>query len=251
LDVLNAEHERVAGMVDDLGRVMAALGERADAIRLLSRRAKAASEAIASRDVALGQALEELPTTVTQVDSTTGRLARFSRSATPVLRNMGQGFRQLAPAVRTLQPAAAAGRRTMAALDRFATRATPLTGDLRGFATRAVDLPPALKRFLNEYRPFVAYLAPYAGDVGSFFALNRLASELVSGPGKVLRVLFTISEDSYGATRGEERRALDALIETGLVTKVHTVGVNPYPAPGTVGHPRPFDGHYPRVKVDR
>ena len=48
-----------------------------------------------------------------------------------------------------------------------------------------------------------------------------------------------------------QREALDKLEQAGLLTPIGgRLGVNPYPQPGTVGSPRPFDGDYPRVEAE-
>jgi phospholipid/cholesterol/gamma-HCH transport system substrate-binding protein len=248
--VLREERAQVGTLIDDFGRVMAALGDREQDIRLLARQGKLAAEAVASRDRQLGETLEELPATVRQVRGTATRLASFSHLATPVLGDMRIAFEDLAPAVRVLRPAAAAGRRTVRELGGFARQAIPLLVNLRRFSNRGAKSVPPLDRFLGEYGPFARYAAPYHREFAAFFSNTRSSVGTLVDPGRVARIHFVISESTYAASQGEERRAYDALLSTGLLSTTRSVGKNPYPAPGTLGDPRPFEGNYTRVEAD-
>jgi phospholipid/cholesterol/gamma-HCH transport system substrate-binding protein len=248
--VLRGERDDVATLVDDFGRVMSALGDRKDDIQLLARRLTVASESLASRDQRVGETLDELPGAIDQVRTTTSNLASFSELATPVLADLRLAFNDLRPAVRDLRPAAGLGRKTVRALGRFAPRAGPLLDELEGFAGAAAGSVGPLDNFLGEYGPFAQYLAPYAPELGSFFAHFRSATDSVRGPGHVARLQVGVSSSSVGAFTPEMKSAFEALLDIGALTEVYDKGENAYPRPGQLGKPLPFEGDYPRVRAD-
>ncbi|MCW3038908.1 MAG: Long-chain-fatty-acid--CoA ligase [Solirubrobacterales bacterium] len=249
--VLAADRQQVAGLVDDLGAVTDALGNRAAAIQLLTRRAHTLGSAVASRDRALRGTLDALPGFLGQAQQTNDDLGAFSRRATPVVGDLADATVQLAPAVRDLGPAAAETRRTMAALASFTAKATPLAAHLRPFAKVGARFAGPLEELLREFNPLQEYLAPYARDVGGIIATSRAGTEKVDSLGHYSRVVPLVSASSaFGVLSPSQEAALEALRENGLVQNLDPRGHNAYPKPGTAGAPASFSGNYPRVKRD-
>lgn len=250
LQVLSGQRGEVATLMDDFGQVMRAIGHRSVSVQLLARQMKGAAEAVASRDRQFGRALEELPGTVHQVRKTSAHLASFSGQATPVLADMRRAFRDLAPAVRELGPAAAAGRRTMYELGRFAPEADPLLTELRSFAGAGTTFVPPLDRFLGQYGPFARYLKPYAPELGAFLGNQRSATSTLVPPSHVVRLQAGVAPSTLAVWTPEMKRAFEALVKDGVLRKLSTTGENPYPRPGSLFNPEPFRGQYPRVTAD-
>lgn len=249
--VLAADRRQVASLVDDLGVVTRSLGDRADAIQLLTRRARTLSEAVASRDDALRATFDALPGFLRQARATAGGLGAFGRQATPVVGDLAAATEQLTPAVRNLRPAAAETRRTMAALASFTARATPLAAHLRPFSDVATRFAGPLEALLREVNPLQEYLAPYARDLGGIIATDRAGSESYDALGHYSRVVPVVSKSSaFGVLTPEQEAALQALRKNGLLQTVDARGHNAYPMPGTAGAPVPFAGGYPRVQRD-
>jgi phospholipid/cholesterol/gamma-HCH transport system substrate-binding protein len=244
--VLSRERDHVAGLVDSFGRVTRALGERGDSIRLLTRQAKATAEAVAARDQKLRETIAVLPPFLRQARVTSTRLNGFSRTATPVLRDLRLATTDLVPTVRDLLPAARGGQTVARELRGFARAATPALAQLRPFARVARPFVAPLEAFLRQANPFFAYMAPYWREVSTFFALDAASYQPTDALGHVARIALPVSRSNLsGVLTPEQDKALQA-----LSGELDTRGNNAYPAPGEAGDPKPFTGTYPRVEAD-
>jgi phospholipid/cholesterol/gamma-HCH transport system substrate-binding protein len=250
--VLAADDQQVAALVDDVGRVARALGARRAGIQLFAQQGPALARAVAARDQSLRQTLAALPSFLAQAHRTIGRLGRFSTTATPVMGNLRIATDQLAPAVADLQPAAQATRTTMRALGGFARRATPMVGRLQPFASETDRLMTPLEALLRQANPLLAYISPYMREVASFFSGMRAESKYYDALGHYNRVGAVLSKSlPVGLFTPKQDAALKALLKTGAVTRaLETRGNNAYPKPGTMLHPTPFTGSYPRLHAD-
>lgn len=244
VQVLAGQREHVARLVDSFGRVAAALGERGDAIQLLTRRAKDTADAVAQRDEQLRATLEQLPSFVRQAGATSNRLTGFSRAATPVLRDMRLATEELVPMVEELRPAARRGRAVARELSGFSRAAVPALERLAPFSERAAEAVPPLAGFLRQVNPLLAYLAPYSREVSTFFALDAASFQATDATGHVARVLLPLSRSNAAGTLTPEQEKLLEKLNGALDTR----GTNAYPAPGTAGDPTPFAGTYPRLE---
>ena len=252
-DVLAQERQHVASLVDSFGRVTRALGDRRDAIRLLVRRSRIAAEAVAARDDQLRATVAELPPFLRQSRATATRLMGFSTAATPVVRDLRLAVQDLVPAVEDLRPAAIAGRRTMRELDRFAVAAAPVLRQLPAFADAAAEFVPPLAGSLRQANPLLAYLAPYWRELSSFLAIVGAGTEMTDEIGHLGRIMPLVSRSSVpGTLSPAEEELLEAFNESlgQIGESVDTRGVNPYPAPGEAGLPKPFTGDYPRLEAE-
>lgn len=241
------ERVRVAGLVDAFGRVTRALGDRRDAIRLLARRSRVTVEAVAARDEQLRRALAELPAFLRQTRATATRLSGFSIDAMPVMRDLRLAVQDLVPAMQELRPAAAAGQRTVHALDRFAVVGTPALTQLRPFANAAARLVPPLAGTLRQANPLLGYLARYWRELSSFLAQAGAAAKYTDQTGHIGRILPLLSRSSLPGTMSPaDEKLLRSLTGEGADTR----GVNAYPAPAEAGLAKPFTGNYPRLEAD-
>jgi phospholipid/cholesterol/gamma-HCH transport system substrate-binding protein len=242
--VLDKQRSHVASLVDSLGRVAAALGERRDAIRLLTRQAKATAEAVATRDAKLRDMLAALPGFLHQAGKTGTRLTAFAPDATPVMRDLRLAIQDLVPAVNDLLPAARSGQKVVRELSRFSRAATPAVKQLPPFDAKGIALVPPLEGFLRQVNPLAAYLAPYSKEISTFFALNGATYGAVDQLGHVARIILPVSRsNAAGLFTAEQEQLLQQ-----LSGPLDTRGSNAYPAPGTDGAPKPFTGTYPRLE---
>jgi phospholipid/cholesterol/gamma-HCH transport system substrate-binding protein len=244
--VLAQDRAQVAGLVDSFGRVARALGDRRDSIRLLTRQAKVAAQAVAERDTQLRAMLNALPPFLAQARATSTRLNTFSLDATPVVHDLRTATEELVPAVRDLLPAATQGQPLVRELERFARAATPAMAQLRPFAGTANRLVPPLAGFLRQLNPFVAYLAPYAPEISTFFALDAASFQPTDTLGHVARIILPVSRsNAAGVLTAEQEQRLQELSGS-----LDTRGSNAYPAPGEAGGAKAFTGAYPRLEPD-
>lgn len=248
---LSAHRAEVSALVDDLGVVMSTLGERSSDIRLFARRSDSALSALDRRDEHLERSLRQLPGTLRQARATSAGLAALSGSATPVLRNLRVSAEELPPLMRDLGPAAAAARRTMASLDTFSRRGTPALESLKAFAASGAEAAPALGGLLRHYNPFARYIARYAQELGAFAANMRSLSNAVDATGKLARINGVVTPSTVAAFTPEMKQIYGRLRELGaLEESLGPHHLNPYPAPGKIADPGPFEGPYPRVQAE-
>jgi len=250
LDVLAHQRDDVATIVDDVGRVMRALGDRAAAIRLLSRRLRTEAGAVAARDRKLAATIDTLPATLRQAQATTAHLGRFAGQATPVLASLTTGFNRLVPGMVALGPASDATRGMLRQLGRFDRAGTPLLGALRRFSTAGLPAVPRLDGFLREVNPALRHLDPYARELGAFFANQRSITSSDEGPGKIGRIHAIMSSSTLTSYPPQLQSALKALLRAGALGLAAPRGNNAYPKPGEMPQPAPFSGRYPRLDPD-
>jgi phospholipid/cholesterol/gamma-HCH transport system substrate-binding protein len=248
---LAADRAEVTSLIDDFGRVMRAIGDRGDGIRMFARRGSALARTLAARDESLRRTLAALPPLLRQTRTTSARLGRFSSSATPVMRDLRRSTEQLAPAVAELRPTAEITRRAIRQLGRFSRESIPLAAKLRPFARGATGLAPALERTLRELNPLIAYLKPHLPELGSIFGGLRGATEIYDAIGHYTRVGLVITKSGpVGILPPEQENALQALFDAGILKDADTRGYNAYPAPGSLVEPKPASGGYARVEAD-
>jgi phospholipid/cholesterol/gamma-HCH transport system substrate-binding protein len=161
LKVLNAQQPTVRRLVSDTGTVFAALSERDGQLRSLIENSNRVFETTAARDDELADTFRVLPTFERESTLTVNRLARFSRTANPLVT-------QLRPAARQLSP-------TLTDLSALAPDLRALFRDLDPLITASERGLPALERFNDELHPLLAetdeplrQLNPILGFVGAY-----------------------------------------------------------------------------------
>jgi phospholipid/cholesterol/gamma-HCH transport system substrate-binding protein len=240
------ERASVARLVDSFGVVAAALGEREEAVRSLTRSAKAAAEAVAARDAQLKDTIDELPGFLRQAEVTSARLGSFSGRATPVIGDLRGAMEDLVPVMHELRPASVAGQRALRSLDRFARAGTPALRALPRFDRALSSFIPPYEQFLRDLNPLVAYLEPYWREISTWFALAGAAVDNTDQIGHVARVLLPVSRESLPGTLPPE---VEELVDD-LLGGLDTRGSNAFPAPGQAADPAPASGDYPRLQAD-
>ncbi len=244
--VLAEQRNHVAGLVDSLGTVARALGERKEAIRTLTLASKAEAEAVAARDDDLRATLRALPPFLRQGQRTATKLTGFSGRAVPVMRDLRLAADDLVPAVNDLRPAAADARVTLRRLRTFSVAARPAFQRLRPFAQATEGFVPPYEAFLRQVAPFSRYMEPYSRELSTWFALDAANTDAVDSVGHVARVLLPVSRSSFPATLPKEVEDLLKKASSGLDTR----GANPLPAPGTAAAGTPRTGPVPQVDED-
>ena len=138
----------------------------------------------------------------------------------------------------------------MRRLQPFATATRPLLAALRAFSGPGATALPQVDALLRDLRPMLAYLAPYARDMGAFFANQRSALSAHDATSNLIRVFAIVSRSTYASFTPELRAAFDALVDAGAAGVSLRQGTNAYPAPGQIADPHGFSGTYPRVQAD-
>jgi virulence factor Mce-like protein len=246
--ILKSESGELGTVVDGTGQVMQAFADRTSDVQRLAIAAKAAAAAAASRDQALGAAIDELPATLVQVRASVNRLASFSSSAAPVITNLRTAVRDLGPVFPRLRPAAAQARALFRQLPAFVRRANPMLSALRLFTVAGTPAIASLDALLLQANPILAYLQPYVGDVGAFFATVGSATDTTDVMGNLARLQLLFDPQSLTVFTPAMQQLLKALVQAGGLSQLNSITLNPYPKPGTAGNPQPFSGTYPRLQ---
>jgi phospholipid/cholesterol/gamma-HCH transport system substrate-binding protein len=251
-NALVTEREALARLIPDLSRIFRAVGDRRVMIEQLVRAARRTATDVAAQDAALRAGLRELPPLLTSTRNTTTHLAAVGDHASPVLDDLTVSLQQLTPVARELPSATGP---TLAALRSLAGASTParrLLRSLRRFAGPTTELVPPLDDTLRELRPALAYLAPYSKDIASFFAsTGQAVAAGRDATGNMARIQPIFNPTALPVVGDDERRALEALVGSGLARLVTFKGSNNYPKPGTLATPGPLTGGYPQVHPDK
>lgn len=247
---LAGDRAHVAGLVDSLGRVTRALGDRRDAIRVLVRQAKVAAGAVTARNQQLDRTLTMLPGFLTQTRGTSARLQRFSLEATPVVRDLRQATQDLVPAVAALRSAAPAGRRVVRELRPAARALKPPVAELGPFSNAASTSVGPLASTLREVNPLLAYLSPYSRELSTVFAQIGAATKYTDSVGHLGRLAVMLGRGSLPGTLPLEESKLLEQLNRLAGGGLDTLGVNAYPAPGEAGLSKDFSGSYPTLQPE-
>jgi phospholipid/cholesterol/gamma-HCH transport system substrate-binding protein len=249
--VLAQDRGQLASLVQDFGTVAGALGSRRQAIETLVSDARLEALAVSSRDAQVRQTLALLPGVLRATSASVSHLGAFSLQATPVMHDLRLATEVLVPAVEELGPASAQARQTIVALSAFTPVAEPFAANLRRLAGSALPLLPALEGTLRQTNPMLAYLAPYATELGAVLSGTRAATEANGPISHYGRLNDNVNYASLaGLLNPAEQQALQAILRSGLLGAAGALQSNPYPQPGTVAHPVAFTGSYDRLQPD-
>ena len=151
LELLRGQDRQLAGLIRDTGEVLRAVsaGDRELAGTIVN--SNRAFEALASRDAALQEILQILPTFNEETRLSLNRLAAFSQDTQPLLDNLRPVVADVSPAFRAVQRLAPNLRRLLIELDPF------LDASLHGL--------PALRRTLAGLQPLLRVLDPYVANL--------------------------------------------------------------------------------------
>lgn len=237
VSTLAGDRQQISRLVEQLGDLSAAVGDRGDAIRLIARQGRTAFTAVARRDDAVRRTLAELPATLDRVRRTTGTVADVSDRATPVVENLTKAVTEVRPAVAALRPAAQEGRSILREVD---GAAEPLTGTLAsleraaGPATRAL---PKVDQVLCQVNPMLRYSKPYTQDVISTLIGLGSASNAYDAIGHTIRLVPVVTDNTLVGLPEDVSKFLYSAIHKGLLEKLLPLNWNPYPKPGEQGQP--------------
>ncbi|MHB8692558.1 MAG: MlaD family protein [Solirubrobacteraceae bacterium] len=245
--ILAAQRSQVGDLVVHFANVMQALGDRRNAIQGLARTALITAQAVAARDDALRQTIDQLPATLRPVSTTTQRLGRFSTTSVPVVTNLAAAANALVPAIRELPQAARATQDAVNQLTALSHPGTRLLTALGSFSATGQPVVPQLDDLLVQADPSLAYLSRYSREFAAFFANLAGMNQATDATGHIARVQGVFGPSSLPVFNGVERQALDALLRAGGITSLTSAGNDYYPAPGTLSRYAPFSAKFHHV----
>jgi phospholipid/cholesterol/gamma-HCH transport system substrate-binding protein len=250
-NVLNGQKQQVAGVVQQTAAVMQAIANRNADLQTLITGAMGTAQAVAARDTALEQTFAELPPTLAQARTSVSTLSSFAGRATPVMSNLRVALANLRPVFAALEPTAAGARTLFRRLPRFLAAANPLLANLRSVSKAGAPAVPALEALLRQLNPALAYITPYARDIGGFL-LNFGDHLYRGGDGEYLiRCACPIAADSFSSMTAEEQALVRALIKAGGLSGIANPSDNGLRPPGRLPDASyPFTGSYPRIQAE-
>lgn len=162
-------------VVRDTGRVFNSVSRENGQLRGLVTNGEATFSALASRDDALAQTFQILPTFLRETRTTVGRLERFARNTDPLVRDLRQPATDLGPTVRDLgdlspdleklfhdvHPLVSASATGVPAAQRFLEGAEPVL--------------TSTHNFFSELNPILSYLSYSRTTVSQFLATGASA----------------------------------------------------------------------------
>lgn len=248
VDAVHAQRRDLARVIDNSATVLGAISARERALRGLIADANTAASAAAARDERLRAAIRELPGTLGAATSTVGSLRALSRVGEPATTDIDNALVTLRPAIAELAPTARDTRGLLRRVPALAGEVGPLLEDLEGFSGKSRPAVRALRPALAQLEPAISYLRPYSPEVGSVVSNIGAFHGGKDATGSLARVQLLFDQSTLAnALPPEAGGLLDALAGTGLVGLLPSTKANPYPAPGSLDSPRPFDGPYPLI----
>ena len=235
MTLLSANRTQTSRLVDGLGRVSAAIGERETTIREMARNGRTTFQAVADRDGAVRELLDQLPPTLTQVRRTTTTLRSVTRRATPVVANLAGALSDVRPAVRALRPAAQEGRGVVRELG---AASPPLQRTLSRVRALSAPAPAAIKQLeetICQINPMVRYIKPYTGDVISLLIGLGSAANSYDATGHLLRLIPIIDDNTLVGLPPAVNKAAFTLFRSGLLGRSTRLDYEPFPKPGQIG----------------
>lgn len=232
------DREHAARLVDQLGDVAAAIGQRDDAITQIADRGLVALDAIRDRDASLRQTIALLPQSLRRVRSTADRVRAVTAVAQPVVQDATATLRALRPVVGELGPAATQGRRVMHEL----RGAEPgLQGILDALGPLSQTLPGTLgkaHKAICQAAPMLRYSKPYFPEALHILTGLGSVSNSYDATGHLLRLAPIFGENSVSGLPASVSQASQQLMYAGLVSDtVHNkIDYDAFMKPGSLGH---------------
>lgn len=243
LNTLVPQRAQIGQLVDQLGHLTAAIGDRTQAIEVTARQGTATLQALAAREGQLTQVLHDLPGLMSAVRSTTDVVGNVSDHAAPVVSNLAAATAQLRPAVAALAPAARDGRTVITSLqdaipslDALLKAAPPAIGSSRNGSTGVLADVTPIRSVFCQLNPALTYLKPYTASFWSIIPHLGSSSNPYDAIGHIVRLVPLINENSLAGAPPAIEQAAHQLLSSGLFLPDKVISLNPYPKPGAVGN---------------
>jgi phospholipid/cholesterol/gamma-HCH transport system substrate-binding protein len=176
LEPLDRQELALRRLIRDTGRAFGAASRQEGALRGLIVNGNRTFAALASRDDALAETFEVLPTFERETRTTMLRLERFARDTDPLVRLLREPADDLGPTVRDLGDLAPDLEQLFRDIDPLLDASEGGVPAAERFLEGAVPLLEAAHVFLPEVNPILAYLQ---------FNRTLVASFLVAGAGSI------------------------------------------------------------------
>jgi phospholipid/cholesterol/gamma-HCH transport system substrate-binding protein len=232
---LAAQHRQVADIVQNLGNVMDAIGQRTEALNKFAQGSLVTFRAVAARDVALDHILVRLPNALMALQRVSTTVGSVTPHIAPVATNLGDTLTDLKPTIRELGPASRQGTEILKSLGLASPGLRGVLIDIDKLQPSAVAALPAIHAATCQLDPMIRYISPYGPDLGAYFDDWGGATDAYSQ--KSHEVLTSLEVDPAALVRGVSSEpssaALTTLLDLGVFSKAGAVnGFDPARPPG-------------------
>jgi ABC-type transporter Mla subunit MlaD len=235
MDVLYPDRDLVAQLVDQLGRVTAAIGDRSAAIDAIANQGVTALRALAQRDQSLAATLDALPSTLQQVKQTSQTVGDVSSRSTPVVLNLAAATRELRPAVQDLAPSATAGRGLLYELGGAAPKLTDTLNSLKNLSNTLPDALGPTNTTFCQLDPALRYIQPRFQELWQIITALGSGSNNYDALGHMVELTPMFDQGSLAGTPPAFQTAAHQLLESGLFTSSELRSYEPFIPNGQIG----------------
>jgi phospholipid/cholesterol/gamma-HCH transport system substrate-binding protein len=178
---LDEQEVALRRVVRDTGRTFHAISRENGQLRGVITNGDATFSALASRDDALAQTFQILPTFLRETRATVGRLEQFARNTDPLVRDLRGPADDLAPTVRDLGDLSPDLEKLFNNIGPLVDASATGVPAAQRFLVGAAPVLESTHVFLRQLNPILSYLSFSRGQVSQFLSLG--ASSL-GGTGK-------------------------------------------------------------------
>jgi phospholipid/cholesterol/gamma-HCH transport system substrate-binding protein len=237
---LAAQHAQVANIVQNLGGIMQAIGDRTQAVQQFASGSLTTFNALAARDNALRSTITELPDILNSIRSTAGALTATSPHIAPVLAKLATAVTALKPTIDLLTPAAQHGITLVNSLGNASPAVRNILRNLDQTKPAATTALPAIHATTCQLNPMLRYISPYGRDVASFFQQWEAMFDMYDVNGHML--FASVHAAPTDSARGVEGQSLVGVTQTLLNAGIFAplapgYGFRPYLPPGQIDNP--------------
>jgi phospholipid/cholesterol/gamma-HCH transport system substrate-binding protein len=229
---LAAQHNQVADVVQNLGDIMNAIGQRTTAVEDFARGARRTFSAIAARDVALHGTLDRLPYAIASLKDVSNTLATVTPHVAPLATNIAAAIDDVSPAIHLLAPASSSGVQLVHALGGAADPLRHVLQNLVELQKPASAALPEVRAALCQVNPILKYAAPYARDFGAFFQDFGAAFNAYDATGHAGRASVDVTPAAAGGLINTQTASTVSTLEQLGFGKQRLAGYDPFPPPG-------------------
>jgi phospholipid/cholesterol/gamma-HCH transport system substrate-binding protein len=162
-------------IVRDTGRVFHAVSRENGQLRGLVTNGEATFSALASRDDALAETFQILPTFLRETRTTAERLERFARNTDPLVRDLRQPATDLGPTVQDLGGLSPDLEKLFHAVHPLVSASATGVPAAQRFLEGAEPVLESTHNFLSELNPILSYLSYSQDTVSQFLATGASA----------------------------------------------------------------------------
>jgi phospholipid/cholesterol/gamma-HCH transport system substrate-binding protein len=175
------QHVALRQVVRDTGRVFHAISRENGQLRGLVTNGEATFSALSSRDQALAETFQILPTFLRETRTTVGRLERFARNTDPLVRDLRQPATDLGPTLHDLGALSPDLEKLFHDVPPLVSASATGVPAAQRFLEGAEPLLTSTHPFLSELNPILSYLSYSRTTISQFLTTGASA---LAGTGK-------------------------------------------------------------------